>query len=541
MASSRTLRRLALASGLVLAAQATGPAWAQAARPENRNNLPALGDTASEDVSVANERRIGDRIMRDIRRDPDYLDDPILLEYMQTMWAELLRSARASGQIPPELDERFAWELFLVRDRTVNAFALPGGYTGIHLGLIAMTASPDELASVVAHELSHITQRHIARSVGASKTTSLVGIAGLILGVLAASRSPDAAQALIVGGQAAAVQGQLNYSRDAEREADRVGFSVLTGAGYAPAGMPAMFEKLLQASRLNDSQNYPYLRSHPLTTERIGDARSRLGVGLFTAPPRPVVHALMQARARVLMDPRDAALQRAQDYDAQAALAAGASTTDRLAALYASALASVLRRDGARAEKALASARALELADASAARELDALALQAALARGDGARSEALLAKLAAQPAEPVAAGTPARGAEAPPASVVARPLLLARAQRALLPDGAAQQRATAERLQTWVAEHPMDATAWGLLASLWEAQSQPLRAARAAAEQRYARGDVSGAVERLRAAQRGTRAASGPDFIEASVIEARLKDLETQRRIFAREERGEP
>jgi beta-barrel assembly-enhancing protease len=215
---------------LALAMQALAPATRAQPAPESRNNLPALGDTASEDFSVANERRIGDRIMRDIRRDPDYLDDPVLLDYLQGMWTQLLRASRASGQIPAELDERFAWELFLVRDRTVNAFALPGGYSGVHLGLIAITPTPDELASVMAHELSHITQRHIARSIGASKTTSLVGIAGLILGILAASRSPEAANALIVGGQAVSVQGQLNYSREAEREADRVGFSVLTGA-----------------------------------------------------------------------------------------------------------------------------------------------------------------------------------------------------------------------------------------------------------------------------------------------------------------------
>jgi predicted Zn-dependent protease len=522
--------------------QSLAPAvWAQPG-PEGRNNLPALGDTASEDFSVSNERRLGDRIMRDIRRDPDYLDDPVLLDYVQTIWAQLMRASRASGQIPAELDERFAWELFLVRDRTVNAFALPGGYSGVHLGLIAVTPTPDELASVMAHELSHITQRHIARSIGASKTTSLVGIAGLILGILAASRSPDAANALIVGGQAVSVQGQLNYSREAEREADRVGFSVLTGAGYSPAGMPAMFEKLLQASRLNDSQNYPYLRSHPLTTERIGDARSRLGVGLATLPPRPPLHALMQARARVLMDPRDVALQRIQDFDGDAALAGTTNSTDRLAALYSSALASLLRRDPARADRAIAAARALNVADAPAGRALDMLALQSALARGDAARSDALLARLAAPAVDDArSASAPSNGdASVGAVLAVSRPVLIAQAQRALLPNSSSLQRPMAERLQTWVAEHPMDSTAWGHLASLWEAQGQPLRAARAAAEARYSRGDVIGAVERLRAAQRTTRSAIGADFIEASVIEARLRELETQRRVQAREERGE-
>ncbi|WP_428421279.1 M48 family metalloprotease [Methylibium sp.] len=525
MASSRwrPSRALSLALSLALAAQSLAPAALAQGNPGSRNNLPALGDSASDDISVANERRIGDRIMRDIRRDADYLDDPVLLEYMQTMWAALLLSSREHGNIPVELDERFAWEMFLVRDRTVNAFALPGGYVGVHLGLIAITATPDELASVLAHELSHVTQRHIARSVGASKTTSMIGIAGLILGIIAASRSPEAANALITGGQAVAVQGQLNYSREAEREADRVGFNVLTGAGYSPAGMPAMFEKLLQASRLNDNQNYPYLRSHPLTTERIGEARSRLGVSAAALPPRPLLHVLMQARARVLMDPRDAALQRVQDFDSERALAA-ATPADRLGALYGSALASVLRRDFARADAALAAARPLAEADRDASNAVAQLTLQGLLVRGDVVRASALLDTLLAAPG-----------------GQQSRTLLLAQAQRALLPGSAADaQRAAVERLQTWVAVHRQDALAWSSAAQLWERQGQRLRAVRAEAESRAALGDVQGAVERLRAAQKLARTATGSDFIEASVLEARLRELDLQRRQIIAEERGE-
>ena len=172
------------------------------------------------------------------------------------------------GNINADVDARLAWEPFLVRDRSVNAFALPGGYVGVHLGLMAMTASRDELASVLAHELSHITQRHIARSIANSKHQTLLSLAALVVGVLAASRagnsSADATNAAIVGSQALAAQGQLNFSRDMEREADRVGFAVMSGAGFAPGGMAAMFEKLDQSSRLNDSGGFPYFRSHPL-------------------------------------------------------------------------------------------------------------------------------------------------------------------------------------------------------------------------------------------------------------------------------------
>jgi beta-barrel assembly-enhancing protease len=156
--------------------------------------------------------------------------------------------------------------------------------------------------------MSHITQRHIARSIANSKRQSLLSLAALLAGLVVASRagssSIDAANATIVGTQALAIQGQLNFSRDMEREADRVGFQVMTGAGFSPGGMAAMFEKLEQSSRLNDAGGYPYLRSHPLTSERIGDARARMGTAAPAAPIGRLEHTVAQARARVMMDTR---------------------------------------------------------------------------------------------------------------------------------------------------------------------------------------------------------------------------------------------
>lgn len=177
----------------------------------------------------------------------------------------LVSSAKQLGQIGDDTNSRFAWETFLVRDRSVNAFALPGGFVGVHLGLIAMTGAPDELASVLAHELSHVTQRHIARRIAGDSRNSLLATAGLIAGIIAASRSgnANAVQAAIVGSQAAAAAASLSFSRDMEREADRVGFNVLSHAGYAPSGMVSMFERMEQAYHLMDSGAYPYLRSHP--------------------------------------------------------------------------------------------------------------------------------------------------------------------------------------------------------------------------------------------------------------------------------------
>ncbi|MEO7246186.1 MAG: M48 family metalloprotease, partial [Rubrivivax sp.] len=206
-----------------MALPAPGALWAQASVG---STLPSLGDSASDDFSVGEEKRVGEQIMREVVRDPQYLDDPVLLAYVQSLWQPLVTSARQLGQIGADTSTAFSWDVFLVRDGSVNAFALPGGHVGVHLGLIAMTTSADELASVLAHELSHVSQRHIARSIGSAKRIGMVGLAAMLLGVLVASRagSADAAQAAVVGGQAALAQGQLNFSRDMEREADRIGF-----------------------------------------------------------------------------------------------------------------------------------------------------------------------------------------------------------------------------------------------------------------------------------------------------------------------------
>ncbi|HJV63357.1 MAG TPA: M48 family metalloprotease [Albitalea sp.] len=485
-----------------------------------QNQLPALGDTAGEDLGVGTERKLGDEIMREIRRDPDYADDPILLEYLQGVFSPLLAAARQRGEIGPDLDQRFAWEPFLVRDRTVNAFALPGGYIGVHLGLIALTSTRDQLASVLAHEMSHITQRHIARSIANSKRQSLLGVAATIVGILAASRSSnvDAANAVITGGQAAALQGQLNFSRDMEREADRIGFAVMTTAGFAPGGMAAMFEKLAQSTRLNDSGGFPYLRSHPLTTERIGEARARMG----TAPPAPPVsvleHTAAQARARVLMDPRVDALRRWQSLDADNT---ATTVADKLAAAYESALASTMLRDWSRADDSLTKALGLvknsPRSDGRAERAVVLLAVQSLLDRGDFAHGEAALK---------------------PYAGESSRPVLVFAARIAIGRGDEAHLKHSAEDLQTWVSAHATDAEAWSLLGQVWGRLGQPLRSLRAEAESRWALGDLTGAVDRLRAGQRLARSGGSVDFIEASVIDARLRDIEAQRRQLAAEER---
>ncbi len=460
--------------------------------------------------------------MAQVRRDPAYLDDPVLLDYVQSLWSPLVDVARDKGEIGPETDSMFAWEAFLVRARSVNAFALPGGFVGVHLGLIAMTATRDELASVLAHELTHVTQRHIARRIDDSSRTSMLAIAGLLLGMLAASQgNADMANAAIVGGQAASVQGQLNFSREMEREADRVGFNLLAGAGFAPEGMASMFEKMAEASRLNDSNAFPYLRTHPLTIDRISEARSRVLLRPPTAPAPPLAHRLMRARAAVLMERSPAGLERLQaQVDAAGEPVPAITDDDRPGALYGAALAASARSDHATALAASArlDRQVAPAADPVASRLAALLRAEVQLAAGDAYGALRTVDALA-------------------PGARPSRAAMLMRAQSVLAwhrqapADAAPALRRSVETLQTWLADHRADAGAWNALAAASAAAGLRLRGLRAEAEARYALGDLVGAIDRLRAAQEAARDPAYADHIEASVIDARLRELRAQRR----------
>jgi predicted Zn-dependent protease len=467
-------------------------------------------------MGLTAERRLGDRIAREIYRDPDFLDDPVIADYVQAVWQPLLAAARTRGDLSTEMAERFAWEIMLGRDRTVNAFALPGGYFGLHLGLLAVVGSADELASVLGHELSHVTQRHISRLMARQGQIAPWAIGAMILGALAASKSADAANALIVGGQAVSAQSQLNFSRDMEREADRLGFGILIQAGFDGRGFVGMFDKLQQASRLNDNGAFPYLRSHPLTTERIADMQSRQ---LLDGPAAPALapmalsslrHALVSARARVLSNPGpDALLALVREADSPVTLAAPPAR--QAAVFYAAALAAGRLRDASAARSSLARLAPLVRSDAAAQQLATWLAIELSLAAGDVTAAAALL--------------------DAGPTETAARrPQLMLQAQVALL-TGTGLSGLT-ERLQTWLATHPRDVQAWQRLGAAYALQALPLRALRAEAEAQVARLDLAGALDRLTAAQdllhRSGSARGSADHIEASIIDTRRRQLES-------------
>ncbi len=497
MGGSKFLRHLLVLMGccLALSAMAQSPLA-----------LPQLGDGA--EMSPAAERRIGDRIARELYRDPDYLDDPVIMDYVQRIWQPLLESAKQRGDLSTTLDEHFAWEILLGRDRSVNAFALPGAYFGLHLGLVSTVSSKDELASVLAHEISHVTQRHISRLISRQSQQAPWLVGAMILGALAASKNPGAANAAIIGGQAVAAQNQLNFSRDMEREADRVGFGVMTQAGFEPQGFVTMFGKLQQASRLNDSGGFPYLRSHPLTTERISDMQNRLPLGSGNTGATPastgdIEQAMVAARAKVLANSTADAL-RTWAVQAKDSRFGTLTPSQQAGILYGSAFAAIKMRNFASASKALAPLNLLATDSPKALRLVYLLAAELAMAQDNPQRALTELTLIT---------GTPGR------------PEVLQGAQAAIK---SGQARMASDKLQIWVTEHAKDATAWQLLASALMMQGRTVAAIRAEAEANIAQLNYSDALTRLQAAQDAARNAQPEsDYVEASIVDSRLKQVQ--------------
>jgi predicted Zn-dependent protease len=258
-------RRCCAALTLVVAI----PTWVAAPALAQPVGLPSMGSTASAELSPLWERRLGDSIIAQGRRDPTYVHDAEINQYLNAMGHRLAQYASGG---PPDID------LFGVRDPMINAFAMPGGYIGINTGLIVQSGSESELAGVVAHEIAHVTQRHIARGLTQRKQSDMIAMASIAAALLGAlTGGAGLAMGLAAFGQAAAIDRQLGFSRDAEREADRVGFHMLSKAGYDPNGMQEMFSKLMTASNLNMGSNggNSYLSTHPLSIERMTDMQNR--------------------------------------------------------------------------------------------------------------------------------------------------------------------------------------------------------------------------------------------------------------------------
>lgn len=315
--------------------------------------LPTLGDTERQGLSPLMERKLGEQIMRDIRNDPDYLDDGPLLEYLNNFGSNLV-------SIRPDVrgEAGFDFFFFAVRDPVLNAFALPGGFIAVHSGLLLAAQSESELASVLAHEIGHVAQRHIARMIGQQKQNSMIQLASIVLGALAglSKVGGDSAMAAMMGGTGLAMQRQLNFSRDAEREADRVGLQILRDGGFDASGMVAFFGRLQNASRNFGDSVPPYLMTHPLTTERIADIQARIQDQRYKQRADNPDFLLVQSRVRLLQDPSAQGIRNAQTYF-ESQLRQN-TKMPIMAAKYGLAYAAFLQRSYDKAERLLQEARA---------------------------------------------------------------------------------------------------------------------------------------------------------------------------------------
>lgn len=230
-------------------------------------NLPEMGDSSSTSLSPAEEKRLGAEIMLEVRQSPLYNTDPIITDYVQSLGKRLILSSSLNPK---------DFQFFVINDPRVNAFALPGGYIGINAGLLLVAANESEVASVMAHETAHVTQRHIARMFERSDNLSWTMLALLLGSMILATQNPAMGSSALAGAMAGSVQDMINFTRSNEEEADRVGMDMLAKAAFDPQAMSTFFARMAEANRYNDSFYVPdFLRTHPVNSARVADAASR--------------------------------------------------------------------------------------------------------------------------------------------------------------------------------------------------------------------------------------------------------------------------
>lgn len=268
--------------------------------------LPSMGDTAGQLISPEQEKQFGESFMRQIRRSGKLVQEPELNDYLQQLGYQLAAASDAPG---------YGFTFFLVDDPSINAFAGPGGYIGVHTGLLLAARNESELAGVLAHEIAHVTQRHLLRAYEAAQRMSLPTAAALLAAILIGSQDGQAGQAALVGIQAASAQYQINFTRANEHEADRVGIQTLARAGIDPRGMPDFFERLHQQTRLYGSRLPEFLSTHPVTTNRIAETAARAEA--LAGQGRRDSLSFQLARARLQVDASTQLRDLLADYQAR--------------------------------------------------------------------------------------------------------------------------------------------------------------------------------------------------------------------------------
>ncbi|MBI4204985.1 MAG: M48 family metallopeptidase [Betaproteobacteria bacterium] len=459
-------------------------------------SLPDLGDVAQSDFSPLQERRLGEQIMREIRADRSFYDDAEAADYINTLGERLV--ARSP-------DARQNFDFFLIQDGQINAFALPGGFVGVNSGLLLNAQSESEVASVLAHEIAHVTQRHIARMLAQQKQSQITSLAALAVAILAARASSQAAQAAAAFGTASAIQSQLNFTREHEREADRVGVQILEQAGFDPHAMATFFDRLQRATRVYEGGAPSYLRTHPLTFERIADIQNRVEHLPYRQVPDSLEFQLIRAKLRAEMEsPRDAVAYFEQSLAERKFLSEAASR-------YGLAVSLLRAQDHARARKELAAVRKLA---AQPSPVLETLDCRLKTAAGEGAAAFACYR-------------------EALKTYPNYRALTYDYANALLQnrrPDAAL--KLVEDRLQVYAEDYKL----YLLQARSYAMLNKRLAQHRAQGEAYVRMGNIPGAVEQLQIALKS----GDGDFYQLSSTEARLRELRQLHNELRKEQRKE-
>jgi len=459
-----------------------------------QNQLPDFGDASSAIISPADERELGALYMRQIRAQLPIIEDPEVEGYIQSLGYSLV-----SGATEGSTDFYF----FVISDPTINAFAIPGGYIGVNSGLITSSDAESELASVVAHEIAHVTQRHIARAIAASEGSQYTALAGVIAGLLIGMVNSQAGQAAIAGAAAANVQSQINFTRGNEKEADRVGIKMLAKAGFDPRAMPEFFEKLDTASRYY-SQPPEFLSTHPVTTSRIADSRGRAEQYPYKQFANSASYELTRAKLRVLTTHYPARLL--AEYEAELE---ERKKGDRSATLYGRAL--VLAKLG-KIDRANEELRRLVAAYPERVRFRVALAKQM-LSSGSAEQALAIYEDAYAL---------------FPDSKQLAHGYV-----DALLRTGQGEKALAI--LDDYSLLYSKDAVLYRLEAEAFRLSGNVVSSRMALAEHFYLNGELNAAIHQLQLAAADTAADQGGDFYQSSRLEARLKELQSERDFIMR------
>jgi len=269
--------------------------WLVAAPPAslagNEIALPSMGTDVSSRMSAEEEQQLGAAFMRRLRQELSIVEDPEVVDYIKSLGYQLV--AHSEYRTHP-------FHFFVVKDNAINAFAGPGGYIAVNSGLILTAESESEVAAVLAHEIAHITQRHLDRTMDATEKLGLPTAAAIIAAIVLGSRDVNIAEAAIAATLAANIQTQLNFSRTHETESDHIGMQTLAQAGYDPSAMPGFFERLQQTDRLYDAGVPEFLRTHPVTTDRIAESRGRAAQYKVVGKTDQTHFNLVRAKIRVL-------------------------------------------------------------------------------------------------------------------------------------------------------------------------------------------------------------------------------------------------